>query len=154
MTPLRTIIVDDEKLARRGLALHLAEIPQVELIAECANGQEALRAVAEHSPDLVLLDIQMPGMDGFDVVCELQADTMPLIIFVTAFDHYAINAFKVHAVDYVLKPVDSDRLREAVARAAGERHALESLGSKEQLIALVRGRDHSEDSGAGEHRDP
>jgi two-component system LytT family response regulator len=146
MTPLRTIIVDDEKLARRGLALHLAEIPQVELIAECANGQEALRAVAEHSPDLVLLDIQMPGMDGFDVVCELQADTMPLIIFVTAFDHYAINAFKVHAVDYVLKPVDSDRLREAIARAA-ERHALESLGSKEQLIALVRGRDHSDDSG-------
>ena len=83
MTPLRAIVVDDEKLARRGLALRLAEFDQVELIAECANGQEALQVISAESPDLVFLDIQMPGMDGFDMVCELQADTMPLIIFVT-----------------------------------------------------------------------
>jgi len=146
MTPLRTIVVDDEKLARRGIALRLADFPEVEVIAECANGQDALQVIARESPDLVLLDIQMPGMDGFDVVCELQADTMPLIIFVTAFDHYAIDAFKVHAVDYVLKPIDDARLREAVARAA-ERHALQTLGSKDQLIDLIRGRNGGREGG-------
>jgi two-component system LytT family response regulator len=84
MTVLKTIIVDDERLARRGLALRLQDIPQVEVVAECANGEQALQAIAQHGPDLVFLDIQMPGMDGFDVVCELQSDSMPMIIFVTA----------------------------------------------------------------------
>lgn len=139
MTALRAIVVDDEKLARRGLALRLAQNPQVDVVAECANGQEALQAIAAESPDLVFLDIQMPGMDGFDVVCELQSDAMPLIIFVTAFDRYAIDAFKIHAVDYVLKPIEEERLDEAVSRAV-ERHALQSLGSKESLMALVSGR--------------
>ncbi len=114
MKPLRAIVVDDEKLARRGLALRLANIAQVEVIAECANGHEALRVIGTESPDLVFLDIQMPGMDGFDLVCELQADAMPLIIFVTAFDQYAIDAFRIHAVDYLLKPIDEERLMEAV----------------------------------------
>jgi two-component system LytT family response regulator len=142
MTPLRAIVVDDEKLARRGLALRLAEFDQVELIAECANGQEALQVIGAESPDLVFLDIQMPGMDGFDMVCELQADAMPLIIFVTAFDQYAIDAFKVHAVDYLLKPIEEERLQEAVERAVA-RHALESPDSKERLMALVSGRNEA-----------
>jgi two-component system LytT family response regulator len=142
MTPLRAIVVDDEKLARRGLALRLANIPQVDVIAECANGQEALLVIGTESPDLVFLDIQMPGMDGFDLVCELQADAMPLIIFVTAFDQYAIDAFRIHAVDYILTPIDEERLEEAVGRAV-ERHALSSQDSKERLMALVSGRDES-----------
>lgn len=142
MTPLRAIVVDDEKLARRGLALRLANMAQVDVIAECANGEEAVQLIAKESPDLVFLDIQMPGMDGFDVVCELQADAMPLIIFVTAFDRYAIDAFKIHAVDYVLKPIDEERLAEAVARAV-ERHALQSMSSKESLMALVSGRNET-----------
>jgi two-component system LytT family response regulator len=142
MTPLRAIVVDDEKLARRGLALRLADIAQVEVIAECANGQEALRVIGTESPDLVFLDIQMPGMDGFDLVCELQADAMPLIIFVTAFDQYAIDAFRIHAVDYLLKPIDEERLEEAVERAVA-RHAVSAQNSKERLLALVSGRSDS-----------
>ena len=114
---LTTIIVDDESLARRGLKLRLAEMQGVEVLAECKNGREAITAIRELDPDLVFLDIQMPGLDGFDVVRELQADDMPLIVFVTAFDQYAISAFDVHAVDYVLKPVEEARLQEAVARA-------------------------------------
>ncbi|MEM8562216.1 MAG: LytTR family DNA-binding domain-containing protein [Pseudomonadota bacterium] len=140
MTPLRAIVVDDERLARRGLALRLAEIPAVEVIAQCANGHEALSVIHGESPDLIFLDIQMPGMDGFDMVCELQADAMPLIIFVTAFDQYAIDAFKVHAVDYILKPIDEERLREAVGRAVN-RHSQQKPDSKENLLALVSGRD-------------
>ena len=139
MTPLRAIVVDDEKLARRGLTLRLKEFPQIEVIAECANGHEALEVIGAESPDLVFLDIQMPGMDGFDLVCELQSDSMPLIIFVTAFDQYAIDAFKVHAVDYILKPIDAERLEEAVQRAIA-RHTGEQVMSKESLIALVSGR--------------
>ncbi len=142
MKPLRAIVVDDEKLARRGLALRLANIAQVEVIAECANGQEALRVIGTESPDLVFLDIQMPGMDGFDLVCELQADAMPLIIFVTAFDQYAIDAFRIHAVDYLLKPIDEERLEEAVERAV-TRHAVSAQNNKERLLALVSGRSDS-----------
>lgn len=142
MTRLRAVVVDDENLARRGLALRLANIAQVEVIAECANGQEALQVIGTEFPDLVFLDIQMPGMDGFDLVCELQADAMPLIIFVTAFDQYAIDAFRIHAVDYLLKPIDEERLQEAVERAV-ERHAINSRDSKERLLALASGRDES-----------
>ena len=146
MKPLKTIIVDDEHLARRGLAMRLAGIPQVELIAECANGHEALQLIHEQSPDLVFLDIQMPGMDGFDLVCELQADVMPLIIFVTAFDQYAIDAFKVHAVDYVLKPIEEERLLEAVSRAVA-RQAQQYSGGKEALMAMVSGRQEANRAG-------
>ncbi|MEP1472496.1 MAG: LytTR family DNA-binding domain-containing protein [Halieaceae bacterium] len=142
MTPLKAVVVDDERLARRGLSLRLQEIPEVDVVAECSNGEEALKAIASESPDLVFLDIQMPGMDGFDVVCELQADAMPLIIFVTAFDEYAIDAFKVHAVDYVLKPIDESRLAEAVERAV-VRHAQQAFGSKEELLAVISGRSES-----------
>ena len=137
MSTLRTIIVDDENLARRGLAIRLQQIPQVDVIAECANGIEALKAIAEHSPDLVFLDIQMPGMDGFDVIGHLQADNMPMIIFVTAFNEYAVDAFKVHAIDYVLKPIDDDRLHEAVERAITYHDHESSARSKEKLVEMM-----------------
>jgi two-component system LytT family response regulator len=133
---LRTLIVDDESLARRGLKLRLLEHPGVDIIGECNNGVQALAQVAELEPDLLLLDIQMPGMDGFDVVRELQGDTMPLVIFVTAFDQYAIDAFEVSAVDYVLKPIDDERLREAVDRAIS-RHKQNNLGEQKQNLMKV-----------------
>lgn len=139
MNNLRTIIVDDESLARRGLALRLQHMPRIDVIAECANGQQALEAIAEHQPDLVFLDIQMPGIDGFDVVRQLQADTMPMVIFVTAFDQYAVDAFKVHAVDYVLKPIDDDRLHAAIERAVSHHEQEASARSKERLMELMMG---------------
>ncbi len=139
MNRMKTIIVDDESLARRGLALRLQQIPGVDVIAECANGQQALDAIAEHSPDLVFLDIQMPGIDGFEVVRKLQADHMPMVIFVTAFDQYAVDAFKVHAVDYVLKPIDDDRLHEAIERAVAHHRQEESERAKQRLMELMMG---------------
>lgn len=137
MKSLRTIIVDDEPLARRGLKLRLEDIPEVELIAECSNGQEALAAVAEHSPDLLFLDIQMPVMSGFDVVRSLQGDNMPMVVFVTAFDQYALDAFDIHAVDYVLKPIDVDRLRLAVGRVLAHKDQEDVAGQKARLLDLV-----------------
>jgi len=103
---IRTIIVDDEILARRGLAF-------IEIIAECKNGREALKQIEELNPDLVFLDIQMPGVNGFEVVERMQGDDMPMVVFVTAFDKYAVEAFEVHAVDYVLKPIEDSRLEMA-----------------------------------------
>lgn len=139
MSKLSTIIVDDENLARRGLSLRLANLSEVEVVAECHNGQQALEAIAEHSPDLVFLDIQMPGMDGFGVVERLQSDNMPMIVFVTAFDQYAVDAFRIHAVDYVLKPIDDERLQEAVQRALERRAQKDSEREKARLLELVMG---------------
>jgi two-component system LytT family response regulator len=137
MSTLTTVIVDDESLARRGLSIRLQQIPQIDVIAECTNGLEALKAIAEYSPDLVFLDIQMPGLDGFDVVGQLQADNMPMIIFVTAFNEYAVDAFKVHAIDYVLKPIDDDRLHEAVERAVSYHDQEASARSKGKLVEMM-----------------
>ena len=111
---LRTIIVDDEPLARQVLREFLGEMPGIALVAECANGFEAVKAVAELAPDLVLLDVQMPKLDGFEVV-ELIGRGTP-VIFVTAHDEFAVRAFDVHAVDYLLKPIAAERLAEAIAR--------------------------------------
>ncbi|MBE9539399.1 MAG: response regulator transcription factor [Proteobacteria bacterium] len=139
MKVLKTLIVDDESLARRGLSLRLQHLPQIDVVAECRDGFEAIEAIARHSPDLIFLDIQMPGMSGFDVIAQLQSDNMPLIIFVTAYDEYAVDAFKVHAVDYVLKPIDDDRLHEAVERAVNHRDQEDTSRSKEKLVELVMG---------------
>ena len=139
MNVLRTIIVDDESLARRGLALRLQHLPQVEVIAQCSDGIEAIQAIAELSPDLVLLDIQMPGMNGFEVIEQLQADNTPQIIFVTAYDEYAVQAFKVHAVDYLLKPIEDLRLFAAVERAVSHREQENSSRDKEKLVELMMG---------------
>jgi len=112
---LRVIMVDDEAPARRLLHEYLEDTPGVSIVAECANGFEAVKAVAEHQPDLMLLDIQMPKLDGFEVV-ELLEQELP-IIFITAHDEHALRAFEVHAVDYLLKPFSAARLAEALERA-------------------------------------
>ena len=124
MHKLRTIIVDDEPLARKLLRVLLEQIPEIELIAECSNGREAVSATMDLTPDLLFLDIQMPGANGFDVIKALQADVMPMVIFCTAYQRYALDAFDLHAVDYLLKPVDEARLLRAVQRA-GVRFQLE-----------------------------
>jgi two-component system LytT family response regulator len=113
--PMRVIVVDDEELARALLRELLAGHPDVEIVAECGNGFEAVKAVTEKKPDLLLLDVQMPKLDGFDVL-ELVGTDVP-VIFTTAYDQYAIKAFQVHAVDYLLKPFGAERLAEALARA-------------------------------------
>jgi two-component system response regulator AlgR len=112
---IRVVIVDDEALARAILREWLASRPDLEIVAECANGFEAVKAAAELSPDLLMLDIQMPKLDGFEVL-ELLGRTVP-VIFTTAYDQYALRAFEVHAVDYLLKPIRLARLKEALARA-------------------------------------
>src|SRR5262245_52076169 len=111
---LRVVIVDDEELARRGLRRDLAADPGIEVVGECADGFEAVRVVAETRPDVVLLDIQMPRLDGFEVL-EL-IDPGAAVVFITAHDEHAVRAFEVNAVDYLLKPVDPERLTKALAR--------------------------------------
>jgi two-component system LytT family response regulator len=135
---LRAIIVDDEDLARQLLRELLAETGGVEIVAECANGFEAVKAVSERHPDLVFLDIQMPKLDGFEVLELL--DTPVAVIFVTAYDQYAMKAFDAHAVDYLLKPFHADRLRTALDRARarlGESPASNAIRATE-LAAAAR----------------
>lgn len=137
MSFLRTVLVDDEHLARRGLSLRLQQIPDVDIVAECANGIEALSAVAEHAPDLLFLDIQMPGMSGLEVVERLQGDNLPMIVFVTAHDEFAVDAFKVHAVDYVLKPLEEERLEIAIGRARERSLQRQVDDEKAQLVKML-----------------
>jgi two-component system LytT family response regulator len=137
--PLKSIIVDDEPLARKGLAVRLAEYQDIELIAQCSNGREALEIIEEFSPDLMFLDIQMPGLSGFDVIESIikQGLKMPAVVFVTAFDQYALKAFEVHALDYILKPADDKRLEQTIDKIKD--YFRSSLGSeqKTKLIRLV-----------------
>jgi two-component system, LytTR family, response regulator len=115
--PLRTVVVDDEQLAREELCFLLEQIEGVEVVAQAANGVEALRVIEEHGPDLIMLDVQMPGLTGFEVARKLLEDGVESqLVFVTAFDQHAIEAFEVNAVDYLLKPVESERLETAVDR--------------------------------------
>jgi two-component system LytT family response regulator len=111
------LIVDDEALARRGIGQYLAAEPDIEVVGECSDGLAAIDAIAALQPDLVFLDIEMPEADGFDVVAAVGADSMPATIFVTAYDQYAVRAFDIHALDYLLKPVEPERIRKALARA-------------------------------------
>jgi len=117
MQKLRTVIVDDEPLSLDLLRAVLSEISDIEIVGECCNGKEAVEAAINLQPELLFLDIQMPGMNGFDVIKSLQTDIMPMVVFITAFDQYAVDAFDLHAVDYVLKPLDSERIARSVDRA-------------------------------------
>ena len=143
---LRVLVVDDEPLARERLRTLLAGDPEIEIVGECDDGRSAVGAVRELAPDLVFLDVQMPLLDGFEVLSEVGVDAMPPVIFVTAYDEYAIRAFEVHALDYLLKPFDRPRFERALERAkehlarAGRGAAL--TGQLRALLAEVRhGRD-------------
>ena len=135
--PLRVAIVDDEPLARAVVREYLAAHPDAEVVAECSNGFEAVKAVAERAPDLMFLDVQMPKLSGFEVL-ELIGREVP-VVFTTAYDQYALRAFEVHAVDYLLKPFSAERFAQALARAR-ERIAAREPMPVEALIAEVRPR--------------
>lgn len=109
--------MDDEALARKALRVMIADDPEMEVIGECRSGREAVTAIREHSPDIVFIDIQMPEMDGFQVIEEIGVKEMPVTVFVTAYDKYALRAFDAHALDYLLKPFDYDRFGNALQRA-------------------------------------
>jgi two-component system LytT family response regulator len=137
---IRTILVDDEKLAIQGLQLRLAAFPDVEIIDTCANGREAIRKIKTEKPDLVFLDIQMPGFDGFSVVKGVMEIDPPLFVFVTAYSEHALKAFEANAVDYLLKPVDQDRLADALDRARtrlAEKRGLEEVEKLKIVLAEV-----------------
>jgi len=138
MSKLKTIIVDDEPLALDLLRTILGSIEDIEIIAECSNGRDAIAAVSSLHPDLIFLDIQMPGVNGFEVVKAMQSDTMPMVIFATAYNQFAIDAFDLHAVDYLLKPFDPERIERAVQRAVERASAPESeAGHKTPLIGAI-----------------
>jgi two-component system LytT family response regulator len=149
---MRTLLVDDEALSRRGLELRLRVASDVEIIAECSNGREALSAIRELKPDLVFLDIQMPGLSGFDVLAELQPHELPMIVFVTAYDRFAVQAFEARAIDYVLKPVDDARLAATlvhVRELLEQRTAVAERNQLVHLLADLRGSGEIENVSAG-----
>jgi two-component system LytT family response regulator len=138
MNPIvHALIVDDEPLARRGLELRLRAHPDLQVVRQCANGREALAAIAEEAPDLMFLDIQMPGLSGLDLVAQVPQESMPMVVFVTAFDRFAIKAFEAHALDYLLKPVDEQRLASAVDRVRAQWQQQQAVAQREQLMALL-----------------
>jgi len=133
---LRALIVDDEPLSRERVRMLLEPHSEIHIAGECSNGEEAVAAIAALAPDLVFLDVQMPGMDGFEVLERLGAQRLPAIIFVTAYDAYAIRAFDVNAVDYLLKPLDPARLAVAVDRVL--RHRDDSLEKVLSAVEAIR----------------
>jgi len=143
-TALRVVVVDDEQLAREELCYQLEQIDGIEIVAQVSNGIEAIGAVERHEPDLVFLDIQMPGLGGFEVARRLleHQDEAPALVFVTAFDQHAIEAFEVNAVDYLLKPVESNRLEQALQRARrrveAERPGQAQTPTNDQLEQIVK----------------
>lgn len=137
MEEIRVIIVDDEPLAREGLRMRLEGETDVKVIGECSNGREAIAAIERDRPDLVFLDVQMPRLGGFDVVKALGPNRMPHVIFVTAYDEYALRAFEVHALDYLLKPVDSDRFKSAIERVRSQIRAASIETINQKLRHLV-----------------
>jgi two-component system LytT family response regulator len=144
---LRTLLVDDEALSRRGLELRLQLAADIEIIGQCSNGREALSAIRDQRPDLVFLDIQMPGLSGFDVLAELQPHELPMVVFVTAYDRFAVQAFEARAIDYVLKPVDDARLAATLAHVrelTEQRAAVAERNQLVNLLAELRGSGHIE----------
>lgn len=137
---LRTLIVDDEPLARERVRMMLGMHDDVAVIGEVGDGQQAVEAIRDQHPDLVFLDVQMPGLDGFGVLRELEGEDLPHVVFVTAYDQYALKAFDVHALDYVLKPFNAERFGQALQRARAAittRHEGESVVDRDHLRSLV-----------------
>lgn len=162
MNLIKTIIVDDEIEAREGLKLLLADDPEIEIMGLCKNGVEAIDMISEHEIDLVFLDIQMPVINGFEVVNSLAKDRVPHIVFVTAYDQFALKAFEIHAIDYILKPFTNTRFAEGLARAKQliiqqktqqEQEKLKSIAN--QLVREKHQNDHiiiSDESGSTKSR--
>src|ERR1700680_2961780 len=134
---MRAIIADDERLAREKLRILLASEPNIKLVAECHDGQQALSADRPCPPDLLLLDIEMPGLDGFQVLRELLPPEMPVVIFTSAYDQYAIRAFEAHALDYLLKPFDQERLHRSIERVRSEVHKSQDRAITHRVLDLL-----------------
>src|ERR1700733_6019662 len=132
---LRVVIVDDEELARRGIRTRLQRMSDVDIVAECSNGRQAIDSIRRYTPDLVFLDVQMPGKTGFDVIEDVGWETCPNIIFVTAHDQYAIRAFEINALDYLLKPVTAERFHQSLERATARLGSGEEAGRR--MISLL-----------------
>lgn len=140
---IRTLLVDDEPLAIRGLKIRLAEFEDVDIVGSCINGREAVKAIKAEKPDLVFLDIQMPGFDGFSVLRSLVGEAeIPLVVFVTAYDQYALDAFKAHAIDYLLKPVDEQLLAEAMNKIREHLAQRTAVEQNSRLVGLIEGMDN------------
>jgi two-component system, LytTR family, response regulator len=137
MRDIRVLVVDDEPLSRRALMQLIAEHPDLRVVDECRDGREALRSLATVEPDLVLLDVQMPEVDGFEVVRQWGVERMPPVIFVTAYDEFALQAFTVHAIDYLMKPVTPERFEVAMAYARRRIGEARDQGLTQRLAALV-----------------
>ncbi len=136
-TRIRAIVVDDEELARRGIELRLRNHPDIELVAQCTNGREALNTIDSTQPDLMFLDIQMPGLSGFDVLARVPHESMPMIVFVTAYDRYALDAFEAQALDYLLKPINDTRFTQALDRVREQWAQRNALVQREKLMSLL-----------------
>ncbi|MEM1183163.1 MAG: LytTR family DNA-binding domain-containing protein [Acidobacteriota bacterium] len=135
--PIEALIIDDEPLAREKVRGFLENESDITIVAECRDGKEALEALEEHRPQLVFLDVQMPEMDGFEVLSNVEPEHLPTVIFTTAYDQYALKAFDVHAVDYLLKPFDRERFQQAVARARSEVERRELGDMRGHIQALL-----------------
>src|SRR6185436_12844676 len=136
---VRTLIVDDEELGRKRIRKLLSLEPDCEIVGECGDGREAIRVIEKSSPDLVFLDVQMPELDGFDVLSQIAPAKMPVIIFVTAHDHFALKAFQAQALDYLLKPFDDERFAQALQRARTYLNGNAAGEIRERLARLVKG---------------
>jgi two-component system, LytTR family, response regulator len=139
MNKIRTLIVDDEPIARKGIRRELEHERDVEIVAECANGRDAVAAIQKQKPDLVFLDLQMPELDGLSVVETVGVEQMPTVIFVTAYDEFALRAFEIHALDYILKPFNSERFQQALQRAKRQIQQANLDGVSQKLLALIEG---------------
>ena len=135
---IRTLIVDDEPLARRRLHRLLARDNDVQIVGDCANGREAIEAISKHKPDLVFLDVQMPEIDGFAVLDKIESDAIPYVVFVTAYDQYALKAFEASAVDYLLKPFDRKRFGKALQRAKSRLLSDRDTRLSERTLSLLQ----------------
>jgi two-component system LytT family response regulator len=137
MREIRALVVDDEPPARHGLSRMLAAYPDITVVGESRNGSEAVRAIRAARPDLVFLDVEMPGLDGFGVLRALAPGPLPLVVFVTAFDDYAVRAFEVHAIDYLVKPFSDRRFASTLARARQQLHHAAAAEAARRLAALL-----------------
>jgi two-component system LytT family response regulator len=136
---LRALLVDDEDIARRGLRIRLERAGDIVIVGECCNGAEAVTAIERLAPDIVFLDIQMPELSGMEVAQSLPAEHPPRIVFVTAFDHYAIRAFEVHAIDYLLKPIDDERLASTLQHVRAAVHERRNGAYARQVLEAFEG---------------